>query len=99
MSKKIVAVNAGPRMGWNTETLITEASKGAEEAGARVERFDLFKLERYTGCMSCFGCKKEKFKGHCISWTMFDPESKRKRHETVFPEESKKAFALGMELV
>ena len=24
MDKKIVAVNAGPRMGWNTETLITE---------------------------------------------------------------------------
>ena len=66
MSKKIVAVNAGPRKGWNTDTLITEASKGAEAAGAVVERFDLFRLERYTGCISCFGCKKEKFKGHCI---------------------------------
>ena len=33
MSKKIIAVNAGPRMGWNTETLISEASRGAEEAG------------------------------------------------------------------
>ena len=64
--KKIIAVNAGPRKGWNTDTLITEASKGAEAAGAEVERFDLFKLERYTGCISCFGCKKEKFKGHCI---------------------------------
>jgi len=66
MSKKIVAVNAGPRMGWNTETLITEASKGAESAGAVVERFDLFRLEKYTGCISCFACKKEKFKGHCM---------------------------------
>ena len=66
MSKKIVAVNAGPRMGWNTETLITEASMGAESAGATVERFDLFRLEKYTGCISCFGCKKEKFKGHCV---------------------------------
>ena len=63
---KIVAVNAGPRMGWNTETLISEASKGAESRGAEIVRFDLFKLERYTGCISCFGCKKEKFKGHCI---------------------------------
>ncbi len=26
MEKKIIAVNAGPRMGWNTETLISEAS-------------------------------------------------------------------------
>ena len=66
MSKKIIAVNAGPRKGWNTDTLITEASKGAEDAGAVVERFDLFKLERYTGCISCFGCKKEVNKGHCI---------------------------------
>ena len=45
MGRKIVAVNAGPRKGWNTETLITQASKGAEEAGADVQRFDLFRLE------------------------------------------------------
>lgn len=38
MSKKIVVVNAGPRMGWNTETLITEAAKGAESAGADIKR-------------------------------------------------------------
>ena len=197
-------------MGWNTETLITEASKGAEAAGASVERFDLFRLEKYTGCISCFGCKKEKFKGHCVCrdgltpvldairesdgliigspnylseltasfralyerlifqnltynketpscntrpipvllimtsnapegayqqllagyqqtlnflvgptkvfvsgntlqlkdysktdwpWTLFDPEVKKERHETVFPEECKKAFALGKMMV
>lgn len=66
MGKKIVAVNAGPRTGWNTETLISEAAKGASSAGTEIERFDLFRLERYTGCISCFGCKKERFKGHCI---------------------------------
>ena len=66
MNKKIIAVNAGPRKGWNTDTLISEASKGAESAGAVVERFDLFRLDKYTGCISCFGCKKEKNKGHCI---------------------------------
>ena len=63
---KIIAVNAGPRKGWNTDTLINEAIKGAESAGAKVEKFDLFRLERYTGCISCFGCKREKNKGHCI---------------------------------
>ncbi|MBQ3369731.1 MAG: flavodoxin family protein [Mogibacterium sp.] len=63
---KIVAVNAGPRKGWNTDTLITEAIKGAEAAGAEVQRFDLFRLEKYTGCISCFGCKREKNKGRCI---------------------------------
>ncbi|MCR5663063.1 MAG: flavodoxin family protein [bacterium] len=66
MGKKIVAVNAGPRIGWNTDTLINEASKGAESAGASVEKFNLFRLEKYTGCISCFGCKKEKNKGRCI---------------------------------
>lgn len=210
MSKKIIAVNAGPRMGWNTETLIAEASRGAEAAGAAVERFNLFRLEKYTGCISCFGCKKERFKGRCICrdgltpvldaireadgliigspnylgeltasfralyerlifqnltynvekpccnerpipvllimtsnapdtgylellrnyqqvlsrfvgpteilvsgntlqlkdysktdwpWSMFDPEAKKERHETVFPEEMKKAFQLGAALV
>lgn len=63
---KIAAVNAGPRKGWNTDTLITEAAKGAESAGAEVVRFDLFRLEKYTGCISCFGCKREKYKGHCV---------------------------------
>ena len=64
--KKIIAVNASPRKGWNTDTLITEAARGAEESGALVEKFDLFRLEKYTGCISCFGCKKEEFRGHCV---------------------------------
>ncbi len=207
---KIVVVNASPRKGWNTDTLVTEAMKGAESAGAEVVKFDLFRLEKYTGCISCFGCKKEKFKGHCICrdgltpvldairesdgliigspnylselsasfralyerlifqnltynietpccnerpvpvllimtsnapdtmyanlignyqqtlsrfvgptevlisgntlqlkdysktdwpWTLFDAEAKKERHETVFPEEIKKAFRMGAELV
>ncbi len=66
MSKKIVAVNAGPRKGRNTDTLIDEAIRGAQAEGAQVIKFDLFRLEKYTGCISCFGCKREKFKGHCI---------------------------------
>ena len=66
MDKKIVVVNAGPRKGWNTDTLITEAARGAESEGAAIERFDLFRLERYTGCISCFGCKREKNKGRCV---------------------------------
>ena len=209
MEKRIVAVNAGPRRGWNTDTLISQAAKGAESACARVEKFDLFRLEKYTGCVSCFGCKKEKNKGRCICrdgltpvldaireadgliigspnylseltasfralyerlifqnltynletpccnqhplpvlfimtsnapdtgylnlvgnyqqtlnrfvgptevlvsgntlqlkdysrtdwpWTMFDPEAKQQRHETVFPEECRKAFQMGVQL-
>lgn len=33
MAKKIVAVNASPRIGWNTDTLVSDAARGAEEAG------------------------------------------------------------------
>ena len=42
MTKKLVAVNAGPRKGWNTDTLINEAIRGAESQGAQVQKFDLF---------------------------------------------------------
>ena len=66
MSKRIAAVNASPRKGWNTDTLVCEAAKGAEAAGAEIVKFDLYRLLKFTGCISCFGCKKEKFKGHCI---------------------------------
>ena len=62
----IIAVNAGPRKGRNTDTLINEAISGAESQGAEVIKFDLFRMERYTGCISCFGCKREKNKGRCI---------------------------------
>ena len=66
MPKKIVVVNASARKGWNTDTLLNAASKGASESGAEVVSFNLYRLEKYTGCISCFGCKKEKFKGKCI---------------------------------
>lgn len=64
--KKIIAVNAGPRAGWNTDRLIRSAAEGAESAGAEVEYVELFRLEKYTGCVSCFGCKTEKNYGKCI---------------------------------
>ena len=60
MAKRIIVVNAGTRKGWNTDTLIKEAAKGAEEAGATVEYFDLFKLEKYTGCIFLFRMQEGK---------------------------------------
>ena len=211
--KKIVAVNCSPRTVWNTATLVREAARGAEEQGAELEVIDLYKLEKFTGCVSCFGCKLPDKLGKCIckdglapvleairnadgliigspnylgdvtagfralyerlifqsltyktefrsynqkqipvlmimtsnaaeafypqigydemlkryqgtlgtfvgptrilissdtlqvkdysryNWTMFNPEHKKQRHETVFPEDQKKAFALGAEMV
>ncbi|MDD3222863.1 MAG: flavodoxin family protein [Clostridia bacterium] len=64
--KKIIAINASPRVSWNTGTLVREAAKGAESMGAEVKVFDLYKLEKFTGCISCFGCKLPAHKGICI---------------------------------
>ena len=66
MGKKIIAINAGPRIGYNTDLLIKEAVKGAEASGAEVEYISLFKLEQYTGCISCFACKLPDTYGKCM---------------------------------
>ncbi len=63
--KKIVVVNAGPRTGWNTDLLIKEAAKGAESTGAEVEYINLYRLDRFTGCISCFACKRAGSFGKC----------------------------------
>ncbi len=64
--KKNVAINCSPRTSWNTATLVREAAKGAEAQGAEVEIIDLYKLEKFTGCVSCFGCKLPDNLGKCI---------------------------------
>ncbi len=64
--KRIVAINASPRTSWNTSTLVREAAKGAQTEGAKVKVFDLYKLDKFTGCISCFGCKLPSSLGKCI---------------------------------
>ena len=64
--KKIVVINGSPRTGWNTDTLLREAAKGAESVGAEVTYFDLYKLDKFTGCVSCFGCKLPEHLGVCV---------------------------------
>ena len=64
--KKIIAINGSPRSGWNTDILVREAAAGAASAGAEVEVIDLYRLEKFTGCVSCFGCKTEAHLGKCI---------------------------------
>ncbi|MBO4537911.1 MAG: hypothetical protein J5694_03480, partial [Erysipelotrichaceae bacterium] len=34
--------------------------------GAKVEVIDLYKLDRFTGCVSCFGCMLPDTLGHCV---------------------------------
>jgi len=62
----IVAINASPRTSWNTATLVRDAAQGAQEAGAEVQYFDLYKLEPYQGCRSCFACKRGQTAGRCV---------------------------------
>ena len=64
--KKIIAINASPRTSWNTGTLIREAAKGAESEGAEVKVYDLYQSEKFTGCISCFGCKLPEHQGMCV---------------------------------
>ncbi len=64
--KKIIAINASPRRGWNTFELVRSAADGAESAGAEIRFIDLYKLDKFTGCVSCFGCKSNANLGKCI---------------------------------
>ena len=64
--KRIIAINCSPRTAWNTAALVREAAKGAEAQGAEVTVIDLYKLEKFTGCVSCFGCKLPEHLGKCI---------------------------------
>lgn len=63
--KKIVAINASPRAKWNTAQLVRAAAEGAADAGAEVEVIDLYSLDAFMGCRSCFACMTEKFYGTC----------------------------------
>lgn len=56
--KKVVILNGSPRKNFNTATLLKEAQKGAESAGAQTEYIDLVDLN-YKGCISCFACKRK----------------------------------------
>ena len=64
--KKIVAINASPRINWNTSQLVMEAANGAKSEGAEIQLYHLYQLEKFTGCISCFGCKLPEFQGKCI---------------------------------
>ena len=64
--KKIVAINGSPRGNGNTAQLIKEAALGAKGQNAQVKVIDLYKLEKFTGCVSCFGCMLPPNQGRCI---------------------------------
>lgn len=52
MGKKIIILNGSPRIKGNTSALIREFTRGAEDAGHKVVRFDLQKMNIHP----CLGC-------------------------------------------
>jgi len=54
MNKKIIVLNGSPRGKGNTASLIDEFTRGAEEGGNTVVRFDLQEIDIHP-CLGCFG--------------------------------------------
>lgn len=59
---KVLGLFGSPRRGGNTEILLEEALKGAEEEGAEIERLYLTDL-KITPCTACHGCDST---GECV---------------------------------
>ena len=55
---KVIAINGSPRKNWNTHKLLNAALEGAKSMGAETEIIHLYDLN-YTGCRSCFACKRK----------------------------------------
>jgi multimeric flavodoxin WrbA len=58
---KVVGISGSPRRGGNTETLLREMLRGAEEAGAETRLFILSRMN-ISPCLHCDGCLAE---GEC----------------------------------
>jgi multimeric flavodoxin WrbA len=55
---KVIAFNGSPRKShWNTVTLLENALEGSASRGAETELIHLYDL-KFSGCISCFACKK-----------------------------------------
>jgi multimeric flavodoxin WrbA len=62
---RILAVLGSPRKQGNTEILVDEILKGAEEMGHITERLRLYDYE-ILPCLDCRGCKRAKFGYTCV---------------------------------
>ncbi len=54
--KEIVLFNGSPRMDGNISTLLDIVAKGAQDNGAVVKIYTLFKM-KFMACQSCFSCR------------------------------------------
>ena len=63
---KAIAVNCSPRVDQNTYRMVRAALDSCAEAGFETEHYNLYQNGRFTGCLSCFGCKRAPHEGECI---------------------------------
>jgi multimeric flavodoxin WrbA len=59
---KVLGLFGSPRRGGNTDLLLEEMLKGAEEAGAQIERIVITEL-KFSPCIECHGCDET---GECV---------------------------------
>ena len=59
---KILAVYGSPRRNGNTDTLLKQAVRGAQEKGANVKEYFLRDM-KISPCLEIYGCKKS---GRCV---------------------------------
>ena len=59
---RVLGLFGSPRRGGNTDLLLEEMLKGAEEAGAHIERTMISGLE-FSPCIECHGCDET---GECV---------------------------------
>ena len=84
--KKIIAINAGPRKGWNTDQLINATAKGA--------------LSNFVGPTEVIACGNtlQVDDYSQFNWTLFDPEKKKQYHDETFAGYLAKAQELGAKI-
>lgn len=60
---KVIAINGSPRKNGNTATLLKHALEGAKSRGVDTMLVHLYDMN-YTGCTSCFACKRKDGKNY-----------------------------------
>lgn len=57
MSKSVLIISTSPRKGGNSDALAEEFARGAQEAGNRVEKIELYN-KTIGFCKGCLACQK-----------------------------------------
>lgn len=61
---KIIAINGSPRKTWNSARLLESWKQGVLSVlpDTEIKDVNLYSLDKFTGCTSCFACKRKESK-------------------------------------